>query len=252
MRFGPNCALAIGMSVDKSELRERVRLAVHRRYTMDPQGHVRDEAFVQCPVSEESLALDECGQCTHCAARLSGAQGPIMIDCVPRATSTKPGSNASPPASNDPVGAASRTRALDLTDRNTLCVRADADLTHIASVVLRLGVARATVVVVDADLHPLGTVAHADIDRAERVAGRPHRPTAGDAMHAVRVALPTDVTVSLAAAAIAETGSDDVPLVNDDGKVVAVIRATDIVRWFASLEGYVLSTAVYTIDQPCE
>ena len=231
---------------------ETMRLSVHRRYVLDRQGQLHDEAFVQCPVEQEPVLLVECSRCGHCAARLADSHGAVMIDCVPPADA--PGARQIAPVdrhpvSNDPVSAASRTRALGFTVRNTLCVRPDMDLTHAAGAVQRIGSAR--VVVVDSEMRPLGVLANSEIERAGRVASSPYRLCAGDIMRPTRASLPTDVTISLASAAMAETGAEEVPLVGREGDVVAVLRAIDIIRWFATLEGYVLSSPVDpTLDTP--
>lgn len=230
------------MAHDHGARPETLRLSVHRRYVMDQQGQLRDQAFVQCPVEQGAVLLIECSRCGHCAASLSDLHGALMVDCVPPVGEPAVRDSAVTPASNDPVSAAATTRALGLSCRNTLCVSVDADLIRAASAVHQLGVARS--VVVDPDLLPVGIVADDVVERAGRSARGSGRVTAGDVMRPVQACLPTDVTVSLASAAMAQTGVEAVPLVTANGDVIAVFRAIDVIRWFASLDGYVLSEAV--------
>ncbi len=180
---------------------------------------------------------------------MSDSHGALLVDCVPPDGGHAARATAQSPATNDPVSAAARTRALGLTCRNTLCVRADSDLVHTASAVHRLGTAH--VAVVDPELRALGIVPDDAVERAGRGPAGTSRASAGDVMRPVRVTLPTDVTVSLASAAMAETGAEEVPLVARDGDIVAVLRAIDLIRWFASLDGYVLTESVdSSLDQP--
>jgi CBS domain-containing protein len=136
-----------------------------------------------------------------------------------------------------------RTRALSLTERAILCVLPDATLVHVAAAVRRIGGAVSVVVVDDAVL-PLGIVNRDTVDRAGRTAFSALRDSAGDVMHPVRVTQPTDVTISLASAAMAQADADEIPLVGSEGDVIAVLRSLDVIRWFAALGGYELPVPV--------
>jgi CBS domain-containing protein len=69
-------------------------------------------------------------------------------------------------------------------------------------------------------------------------------------MTPLALALPEGATVSRAAALMAYEGVHRIPIVSDDGVVVGILAAVDVLRWLATSSGYALG-AQSTADKPC-
>jgi CBS domain-containing protein len=85
--------------------------------------------------------------------------------------------------------------------------------------------------VVDGDGRPIGFVWEAQLLRA-----RPGSKVA-DVMSRVALSVAEDAPASRAAAMLAAEGVECVAVVSDDGAIVGVLSALDVVSWFASPGG---------------
>jgi CBS domain-containing protein len=99
--------------------------------------------------------------------------------------------------------------------------------------------------VVDGEGKLIGVVSEADIvrshvsrDAAATQAGGP--VTVGDIMTKVADALPESAPLAYAFGLLAACGLRQAPVVTDDGRVLGMITATDLLRWVARDLGYVL------------
>jgi CBS domain-containing protein len=100
--------------------------------------------------------------------------------------------------------------------------------------------------VVDMEGKLIGVVSEADIvrwhaspDAAQLAPGA--QVTVGDIMTKVAHALPESAPLAYAFGLLAAGGLRQAPVVTDDGRVVGMITATDLIRWVARDLGYVLS-----------
>jgi CBS domain-containing protein len=118
-----------------------------------------------------------------------------------------------------------------------LCVRPDLPIAHAASHARRTH-AR-FVVAIDAALRPLGAIGLDDLDRIHQ-ATHATRLVVADVMRPLRLAIPADVNVSVATAALAQSSVDEAVLVGNEGEVLALLRSVDLLGWHARADGYVI------------
>jgi CBS domain-containing protein len=96
--------------------------------------------------------------------------------------------------------------------------------------------------VVDREGKLIGVVSEADIVRRHASQDATAvKLTVGDIMTKVAHALPESAPLAYAFGLLAASGVRQAPVVTDDGRVVGMITATDLIRWVARDLGYVLS-----------
>ena len=211
-----------------------VRVTAHRRYLLEGASHIDEKCFVHCPVENAFVDAVECNRCGHCAARIESPGQATRIECVPPADSRTP-AVAHGAASTECHAIA--TRAFDTCAQPVLCVRPDLPIAHAASHARRTN-AR-FLVAIDAALHPLGVIGLDDLQRIQQAAPA-IRLAVGDVMRPLQLALPAEVSVSVATAALAQSSTDEAVLVGNDGEVLALLRSVDLLRWHARADGYVI------------
>ena len=142
----------------------------------------------------------------------------------------------------------------DVMTRAVIAVRPDDSLEAVTATFLQRGISGAPVI--DDDGRPIGVVSKTDLLRAAYDAGdddvvEEHvergyhvhdlaTPRVRDVMTPLVFSLPQDAHVSRAAALMAYEGVHRVPVVDDGGRLVGVVSASDVVRWMAIEHGYVL------------
>jgi predicted transcriptional regulator len=90
--------------------------------------------------------------------------------------------------------------------------------------------------VVDPDGRPIGMVSKTDLIRA-RCSGA----LVDDIMTAQAIALPEDATVTQAAAVMACERIHRVLVVSNEGRIVGVVSALDVLRWMAFADGFIVA-----------
>jgi CBS domain-containing protein len=174
---------------------------------------------VRCPVRSKTAAVEECA---HCAE-----SGGIAEDALSRGEYLCCRVSIAAPR----PGAAAAERALvgEVMRRTSVALRPGLGRTVAADALRARGAVAAPVV--DGEGRPVGMVSEADLRRARNGA------KVSDAM--TRVAMAVRETASLAGAAslMATHGADRLPVVSDDGIVVGVITALDVVAWLAAHGG---------------
>jgi CBS domain-containing protein len=168
---------------------------------------------VRCPVRGRATAVDECAHCgdSEGIAQDSLARGEYLSCCSKVPPETSDGSAGAR------VAEVMRPTAVALRPGVARSVAADA---------LR---ARSTPVasVVDGEGRPIGLVSEADLLRAKTGA------RVSDAMAKVALSVPETAPLRRAAALMAEHRSERLAVVSDDGVVVGMLTAMDVVAWLA-------------------
>jgi CBS domain-containing protein len=174
---------------------------------------------VRCPVRARTAAVDECAHCDESGgvAQDALARGEYLWCSVP-AAAPRPDAG---PAERALVGEVMRRTAVALRPGLGRAVAADA---------LRARGAAAAPVV-DGEGRPVGIVTEAELLRARTGA------KVSDAMVRVALAVLETATLARAASLMAAHGADRLPVVSDDGIVVGMLTAMDVVAWLAGHGG---------------
>jgi len=142
----------------------------------------------------------------------------------------------------------------DVMTRSVVAVRSDMSLEEVTEVFLARSISGAPVI--DDAGRPIGVVSKTDLLRAahdagdsgalEEVVERGYHihemavPRVSDVMTPLVFSLSQDAPVARAAALMAFEGVHRVPVVDDDGVLVGIVSAIDVLRWMAREHGYVL------------
>jgi len=174
---------------------------------------------VRCPRRARTAAVEECAGCVQSGgvAQDALARGEFLC-CRVSVPEPRPGAG---PAERALVGEVMRRTAVALRPGLSRAVAADA---------LRARGAAAAPVV-DGDGRPVGVVSEADLLRARSGA------KVQDAMRRVALAVSETATLAGAASLMAAHGAERLPVVSDDGGVVGVLTALDVVAWLAGPGG---------------
>jgi CBS domain-containing protein len=168
---------------------------------------------VRCPIRGRATAVEECG---HCGESEGIAEDPLARGDYLGCRS---------PVPRSPGEAAAGARVAEVMPRT--------------SVALRPGVARSVAAdalrshqtpvasVVDGEGRPIGLVSEVDLLRAKTGA------RVSDAMAKVALSVPETAPLRRAAALMAEHRTERLAVVSDDGVVVGMLTAMDVVAWLA-------------------
>ncbi|MCA9597046.1 MAG: CBS domain-containing protein [Myxococcales bacterium] len=243
---------------------ERQHLAVKlRRVASDDATDVTLSVF--CPAQGASVSVEECMTCDRCEGlHVDPTETDTFLVCslaaIPAAEEPRPPAPATTPPDATPV--------TEVMTSAVLCVSADTTLEALTSLFLEHGISGAPVV--DDQGRPIGVVSKTDLLREMTVRGqteevesrtfRVHgwdidlgrgfhlaevaQARVRDIMMPLAYALPESAPLSLAAALMAQEGVHRVPVVSgNDGSVVGIVSALDVLRWLARSEGYLVPLA---------
>lgn len=194
-----------------------VRLPVRTRRAVTRGGSDEREAMVFCPLLARSVPTDICGHCTRAVSRTDDA-----FTCrieLPR-------DDGRPRV--DVSEAAARTYVGEVLDRETVCVREDADI-EVALGVLAKGAACVPIISDSGRL--VGIVRQGAVRGAGPV-------PAGQGAGPIGATLPESLPLSMAIAVLARSDGQPVAVLSEAGAVVGVLGAVDVVRWVARRMGY--------------
>ncbi len=204
------------------------RLPVRVRRTIDGNGEISAVMLVYCESRRHSVPLDECTECDHCeTVHIDPLEEDSWVMCARGVPF--PSTTAVAEANGDQVPVAS------VMSRRVICVAPETQTSIVRELLLERGVTGAPVV--DASSTVVGFVSRADLLRNKWPA---------PAMKVAQIMTPLAVTVSEtasiaeASALMALEGVHRLPVVNNAsaGKVVGVISALDVLRWYARRCGY--------------
>lgn len=168
---------------------------------------------VRCPNRGRALAVEECA---HCGDGDGIAQDPLARGEYLSCASPVPGRSG---------GAGEGALVAEVMRRSSVAFRPGVTRGVAADALRSHGTAAAPVV--DGEGRPIGLVSEADLLRT----GRGARVL--DAMAKVALSVPETAPLGRAASLMAEHRAERLAVVSDDGVVVGMLTAMDVVRWLA-------------------
>jgi CBS-domain-containing membrane protein len=139
---------------------------------------------------------------------------------------------------------ADRTTVAAVMTTHVVCVAPDLKLAVLERLFVDEGLT--DIPVVDAAGLPLGVVSKNELLRwQERLPPRAERPTGtvADIMTSCAVHITTSFSIARAAALMSFENLESVIVVSASDEVVGIVRASDLLGWFARIHGYVLGTS---------
>jgi CBS domain-containing protein len=204
-----------------------VLLPVRTRRVVTPRGVRTSAPTVHCPRQAASIAADDCFGCRRFTG-VTSTEGQAAVHCNAGATTQR--------IDDDDLGG-EVTPAEAIMARDVVCVTADLPVGALAHLLENTGYSGAPVV----DEHDvlIGMVSQSDLlDASSRTA-----ITVADLMMPIAFSLHEHVPVGAIAAMMAYEDVHRVPIVDDDGRVVGLVSALDVVRWVATVTGHSVLTA---------
>jgi CBS domain-containing protein len=204
------------------------RLPVRVRRTIDGNGEISAVMLVYCESRRRSILLDDCTDCDRCeTVHIDPLEEDSWVIC------SRGASFPAPSAIAEADGA--KVRVAEVMSRRVICVARETQTSIVRELLLERGVTGAPVV--DA----LGTVV-GFVSRADLLRNRWPAPPVkvSQIMTPLAVTITETASVAEASALMALEGVHRLPVVNNaqSGKVVGVISALDVLRWYARRCGY--------------
>ncbi|HEY6003496.1 MAG TPA: CBS domain-containing protein [Anaeromyxobacter sp.] len=168
---------------------------------------------VRCPDRGRASAVEECAQC--------GNSEGIAQDALARGEYL----SCASPVPGQPGAAAEAARVADVMRNSSVALRPGVTRGVAADALRSRGVPVAPVV--DGEGRPIGLASEADLLRAKSGA------RVADAMVKIALSVPETAPLRRAAALMAEHRTDRLAVVSDDGVVVGMLTAMDVVGWLA-------------------
>ena len=222
------------MNAPDKESRRRTRVPVYTRVTAYGDGAITSTQAVYCPVQGRSLPLEECATCASCEVVHTENQDRQYIQC--RALANAPGGGGPTHADWELTDRVTRTEVVQVMNGSVVSVRSDLRVDALRSLLLERQIGG--VPVVDTQGRPIGMVTKSDLLRGRVPRDDPQ--TVADVMTAVPLAVSEQTTLSQAAAHMAFEGLHRLPVVAEDGHIVGILSAIDILRWLARLDGFLM------------
>lgn len=198
-----------------------VRLVERRRRIATNEETHANECTVHCPLSQSARAVRWCQGCAHFQGEVSAA-GLDFVECrVP------------------PGAAVPQALCGELLSPEVTCLDSELDASRAVELLEIAGVTSAPVL--DDNSVLIGVVSTTALARIRLESAELHGFDSGTAPLEVEDAMSTEVatlseqaTLGEAARLMARRNLDRVPIVTDDGHLVGVISAMDVVRWLSS------------------
>jgi len=226
-----------------------VTLPVRRMWTLAGDGSCVVQRTVYCPQRSGSVDALKCLACERLVTMHGGGTNGARVECTPsrRTSGLDPRADLREVAAVTPVHAIMSTRAA--------CIRADASTETAARLLVDNDLH--ALPVVDADGRLIGIVGRSDLLRdrtfegdcsvatAPATVGRGFHVeaaasrTVSEVMTAEVHSLPEGAPTSLAVGLMAFSRVLHVPVVSDEGKVVGIVGAAEVLAWVARALGYV-------------
>jgi CBS domain-containing protein len=228
------------------------RVVAHVRAVGDG-GVESDHGWARCPRRSASVPVEQCSKCEHCVEVRYDRRGkPSSIICR---VAPEPSEQRDPAAFSLP-----KLSVADLMARNVLCVQPDLAIDAVTELFVESGFK--ALPVVDEEGHLLGVVSESDVlvdvyaqaspgYAAVEVLGehlrmvQPGRSVA-DVMMPVALTLRENAPWTQAAALMAFECIYHVVILSQDGRVIGMLSAADILYRLARSDGYVLPPPVRT------
>jgi CBS domain-containing protein len=223
-------------------------LPIHRRQTIGAGGAVVEAMTVACPRQANSIPLDECLFCEFCGGvdpALAGREP--TLECGYRSSRRLPRKTHLISAEDTQVSA--------VMTATVACVRPELDLDSAARLLLEMGIGGLPVV--DGEGRPIGVLSKTDLVRHRyedcdvSVMNPGEASKLGPGFHTEAVPLSVEdvmtpvafdvlesTSIADASALMAYESVHRVPVVNEEGAVVGIVTALDLVRWLAEVGGH--------------
>lgn len=210
------------------------KLPVQVRETLGGPGPHLTELSVFCPTQAKSVGIDGCAHCPNCVALDSKVGG--FVQCH---SGSEPEAVANPTVYRtqrlDMGERAARLRVGEIMSRRVVCVRAEASVESLRTLLLEN--ALDCVPVVDESGGPIGIVTKTDLVRLGRKDGASQ--TVGEIMTNCVHALPDDSSLAHTFALMTLERLQQIPIVSTEGTVVGLFTALDALKWVTDGWGYV-------------
>lgn len=231
-------------------------ICIRRRRTAGATGDVSVASTVYCPKEERSIALDECTRCSQFHALHAGVDVlETTVSCRSEEALPLREAHSELPHPGTPVA--------EVMTSDVICLCADVGLDDALRILVERGFG--AMPVVDDAGRPIGVFSKTDVarlshergDTNEVISARPRereghelgpgfhvvessRVTVGEVMTPLALSLQEGASVGQAAALMAFEGIHQLPIVADDGRVVGILAALDVLRWFGRRSGYLV------------
>jgi len=193
-------------------------LSIHERRTLSRDGALSPERTIRCTQRGEVFVLN-CLFCSHNGGIRDAGGGRRFILC------------------DDPEANASDESVSALMTPTVLCVQRDVGVAAIVKLLLAHAIS--AVPVVDADGRPIGMVSKTDLVR--HIGDDALSTTiAADVMTPLVYSISEQAAAANAAALMAYEGIHHLPVLSSTGRVVGIVSALDVLRWFATRAGFVI------------
>jgi CBS domain-containing protein len=204
------------------------RLPVRVRRTIDGNGEISAVLLVYCESRRRSILLEDCTDCDECeTVHIDPMEEDSWVICAKR--------DSIPAASAIAEADGEGTPVASVMSRRVICVSPETQASIVRELLLERGMTGAPVV--DALGAVVGFVSRADLLRNRWPAPT---STASQIMTPRALTISEAASIAEASAVMALEGVHRLPVVNNarSGKVVGVISAVDILRWYARRCGY--------------
>ena len=247
------------MSAEPSDKVARLGIRVRRVVARD--GRESSHSTVFCRLQTKSVSVDECKACDgYQGVTTDPTDRDSFVVCSHLADGHEslalPRQDSSSLTGIPPEALAASVASV--MSREVVCIQADVSVDELVLLLVEHGISG--VPVVDQTGRPIGVVSRTDLlwedyDEAEArmersrnrhlkksEEARPKRPLAvGEIMTSTVFSLPEGTPVSQAAAAMVQQGVHRLPIVDDNGAVVGILSAGDLLAWLARNTGQVVS-----------
>lgn len=238
-------------------------LPLRNRRTLAGNGEESIASTLYCPVQERSVAVAQCEGCARFRALYVEPHiTSVMCHCEAAAPSPAEEAVLRDAAGGLPDPA---TPLADIMTKEVVCVRSDMDAQEVKDLLLERGISG--VPVVNEQGKPIGVISRADVLRLDDDQGlttemepvtvrrkdsdhaallpsaklyEKERVTAVDLMNPVVLVLHESANIGQAASLMAFEGIHRLPIVSDEGEVVGILSALDVLRWFGRRSGYMI------------
>lgn len=197
------------MAADFDDHEHLERLPRRRRVTETNEGSHESEATVHCPLRRLAVRVSQCEACPRFVKQLDAS-----VECR-----LPPEVSVQPPLAGQMLGT-------ELT-----CLDAELEAARAVELLALAGVTSAPVLDDNAVL--IGVVSSGALARLRGAEHFSDPLEVEDAMSTEVVTLSERATIGEVARVMAERGLDRLPIVTEDGHLVGVLSAMDVVRWLA-------------------
>ncbi len=219
-------------------------LPIRDHTILDASGRMVRRQNVFCPFRGRSIPVEDCTECYDCESVVPNSAGRVaFVVCRRLAAEAEEAPEGAPAGSQRALAEPVSTAAL----AELICVEPDVPASALAEVLIEHRVDAAAVV--DRRGHPIGVVSKTDLVRGS-IDGRGAKPkpleqgeadrrgTAGAIMTPVVHSVRETTRLGQAVALMAAEAIHQLPVVSDDGRVVAMLSTRDVMQAIARAEGF--------------